>query len=153
MARSAARGDHEIHVRPAQGGDASDVAALLEILGYPCTRDEAADRIGVIVRDPRHHLLIAEIDGATCGLVSMDLFYSLARGADIGRVTALAVSPDRGRHGVGRRLLRAAERIALRAGASRLEVTSNATRTEAHAFYRGCGFSEGSLHFVKPLGD
>jgi hypothetical protein len=26
-------------------------------------------------------------------------------------------------------------------------------RTEAHAFYRACGFSDGAVRFVKSLGD
>jgi hypothetical protein len=32
-------------------------------------------------------------------------------------------------------------------------VTSASHRTEAHAFYRACGFSEGAVRFVKALGD
>ena len=38
-------------------------------------------------------------------------------------------------------------------GAARLEVTSAGHRTDAHAFYRACGFTEGAVRFVKLLGD
>ena len=37
--------------------------------------------------------------------------------------------------------------------AALLEVTSAGHRTEAHAFYRACGFSDGALRFVKLLAD
>lgn len=143
----------EPSIRAAATGDASDVASLLEILGYPCSRDEAAERIAVVLGDPRQHLLLAEIDGHACGLVSVDLRYSVARGADHARVTALVVSPQCHRMGIGRRLLRHVEGIARRAGVARIEVTTNARRLEAHAFYQGCGYADGSLHFFKLLGD
>ena len=143
----------DIRVRAAAIGDASDVALLLDALGYPCTRDEAAERIAVILGDPRQHLLLAEIDGHACGLVAMDLRYSLTRGADQARITALVVKSECSRLGVGRRLLRDVEGIARRVRAGRIEVTSNPRRSEAHAFYRDCGYADGSRHFFKLLGD
>ena len=138
-------------IRAAAIGDASDVARLLEALGYPCDRSDAAERIAVVLGDPRQHLLIAEIDGEACGLVALDVRYS--RGADQARVTALIVAPACSRQGIGRRLLREVESISRRAGVARIEVTSNAGRHEAHAFYHGCGYADGSRHFFKLLGD
>ena len=152
MARAQAPAD-PVQIRAAATGDASDVALLLDALGYPCTRDEAAERIAYVLGDPRQHLLLAEVGGHACGLVALDLRYSVTRGEDQARITALVVRPDAGRQGVGRRLLREVEGIARRAGARRIEVTSNPTRSDAHAFYNGCGYADGSLHFFKRLGD
>lgn len=140
-------------IRPAQLGDAEDVGTLLDQLGYPCTRDEAAERISRVLHDPRLFLLVAEIDGAVCGLMSLDIHYSFARGTDQARITALVVADNCSRQGVGRRLLREAEAIARQARAARIEVTSNPRRDVAHAFYLGCGYNEGSRHFIKLLGD
>jgi ribosomal protein S18 acetylase RimI-like enzyme len=134
-------------------GDASDVAALLDELGYPCTREEAADRISRVLHDPRTSLLLGEVDGKVAGLVAMDTRYSITRGADLGRITALVVSPKCARQGIGRQLLREVETIARKARVVRLEVTSNVRREGAHAFYLECGYSEGSRHFIKLLGD
>ena len=140
-------------IRAAATGDACDVSRLLEVLGYPCSRDEASDRIACVLGDPRQLLLLAEIDGHACGLVALDLRYSLTRGADLARITALVVDAHCSRQGVGRRLLREVEGIARRAGVARIEVTSNAARADARAFYHGCGYADGSLHFIKLLGD
>jgi GNAT superfamily N-acetyltransferase len=140
-------------IRAAAIGDASDVAQLLEALGYPCSRDDAAERIAVVLGDPRQHLLLAEIGGEACGLVALDLRYSLVRGADQARITALVVTSACSRQGVGRRLLREVESISRRAGIARIEVTSNTRRHDAHAFYNGCGYADGSRHFFKLLGD
>lgn len=142
-----------IRIRDARIGDAADVAALLDALGYPCTRDEAADRISMVLADPRQRLLLAEIGGHACGLAALDLRYSLVRGTEQARITALVVSPECEGQGVGRRLLREVEAIARQAGAARIEVTSAASRAGAHAFYRSCGYADASLHFAKLLGD
>jgi GNAT superfamily N-acetyltransferase len=143
----------EPRIRAAAIGDASDVALLLDALGYPCTRDEAAERIAFVLGDPRQHLLLAEIGGHACGMVAMDMRYSVTRGADQTRITALVVTPACSRQGIGRRLLREVEGLSRRAGIARIEVTSNARRKDAHAFYRGCGYADGSMHFFKLLGD
>ncbi len=143
----------EPRIRAAAIGDAGDVAVLLEILGYPCTRDDAADRIAMVLGDPRQHLLLAEIDGQVQGLIALDLWYSVTRGEEQARITALVVMPQAGRKGIGRRLLREVEGIARRARSARLEVTSNTRRLDAHAFYHECGYADGSRHFFKLLGD
>ena len=134
-------------------GDASDVARLLGELGYPCTRDEAAERIAVVRHDPRQHLLLAEIDGDASGLISLYTLYSVVHGYELARITGLVVLPEEQGKGVGKRLLREVESICRRYGVRRIEVTSNASRTDAHAFYRQCGYLDGSMRFVKSLGD
>jgi GNAT superfamily N-acetyltransferase len=142
-----------VRIRAAAIGDAPDVARLLDQLGYPCTRDEAAERIATVLGDPRQQLLLAEVEGHACGLAALDIRYSLTRGADQARITALVVDADYARRGIGRALLREVEAISRRARVTRLEVTSNMRREEAHVFYRDCGYSEGSRHFFKLLGD
>lgn len=140
-------------VRPAAIGDASDVARLLGDLGYPCETADAAERIAVVIADRRQHLLLAEVDGEACGLVALYTLYSLAHGSELARITALVVAPERTRCGIGRLLLREVEQLSRRHGIHRIEVTSNARRLEAHAFYRGCGYGDDSRRFVKMLCD
>lgn len=153
MGRVAGSADTEARVRPAELGDASDVARLLGELGYPCSRDEAAERIAVVRHDPRQHLLLAEIDGEACGLVSLYTLYSVLHGDELARITGLVVQHACQGQGIGRRLLREVELISRRSGVRRIEVTSNARRERAHAFYRQCGYADGSLRFIKALGD
>lgn len=140
-------------IRPAQTGDAADVAALLDELGYPCSSDEAGERIARVLQEPRMFLLLAEMDSQVCGLLALDIRYSIARGSDHARITALVVTGRCARQGIGRQLLREAEAIARQARVARIEVTTNARREGAHAFYRGCGYGDGSRHFIKLLGD
>jgi len=139
-------------LRAAGMGDADDVARLLGELGYPCTQDEAAERIAAVLADDRQALVLARDAGRVCGLLALDFMYYLPLGAQTCRITALVVGGDSQRRGLGRLLLREAERRARVAGCARLELTSAAHRHEAHAFYRACGFAESSLRFAKALG-
>ena len=143
----------DIDLRGAIPGDAGDVAALLTQLGYPCEPADAAERISAVLHNDRQALILARSHGAACGLLALDFMYYLPLGTTTCRVTALVVAEDAQGQGVGRLLLRDAERRARLGGAARLEVTSAGHRTDAHAFYRACGFNEGAVRFVKLLGD
>ena len=141
------------HVRAAREGDAADIASLLTELGYPCEPGEALARLRAMAVEQDQALLVADRDGHLCGLLALDAMYYLPLGARTYRITALVVAAQRRGEGTGRELLKSAEAWARQAGARRIEVTSAAHRESAHAFYRACGYSDGSMRFVKRLGD
>ena len=140
-------------LRSAMIADADDVARLLTELGYPCEIDDAIERIDAIATNDRQALVLARRDGAVCGLVALDFMYYLPLGTITCRVTALVVTPTAQGLGIGRQLLKEAERRARGGGASRIELTSGSHRTEAHAFYRACGYKDSSVRFVKQMGE
>jgi GNAT superfamily N-acetyltransferase len=140
-------------LRSAMIADADDVARLLSELGYPCEIDDAVERIDAIATNDRQALVLARRDGAVCGLIALDFMYYLPLGTITCRVTALVVTPTAQGLGIGRQLLKEAERRARAGGASRIELTSGSQRTEAHAFYRACGYKDSSVRFVKQMGE
>ena len=142
----------EADLRSATLMDADDVALLLNALGYPCDREDASERIHAVIANERQALVLARCGGAVCGLIALDFMYYLPLGTTTCRVTALVVTPTAQGLGIGRALLKEAERRARSSGAARIELTSGSQRTEAHAFYRACGYSDGTVRFVKPLG-
>lgn len=142
----------DVDLRNAVPADADDVAHLLAELGYPCDLADASERISTILANDRQALVLARRNGAVCGLVALDFMYYLPLGTTTCRITALVVLPDARGCGVGRHLLTEAERRARAGGAARIELTSGAQRSEAHAFYRACGYNNSSVRFVKPLG-
>ena len=154
MSQAFSPGHHPLgmDLRSAVLADADDVAALLAEMGYPCGIDEAVERIDAILGNDRQVLVVARRDGAVCGLIALDFMYYLPLGTTTCRVTALVVTSTAQGLGIGRALLKEAERRARTGGAARIELTSGSQRTEAHAFYRACGYSDGTVRFVKPLG-
>ena len=154
MSRAFSTGHHPLgsDLRSAVLADADDVARLLTVMGFPCDIDEAAERIDAIAGNDRQALVVARREGAVCGLIAIDFMYYLPLGTTTCRVTALVVSPTAQGLGIGRQLLKDAERRARSGGAARIELTSGSQRTEAHAFYRACGYSDGTVRFIKRLG-
>jgi len=153
MGRTAQSNPSAPLVRPARPEDGFGLSELLGILGYPCPPEEASRRILDLREDRNQTLLVVELQGSLVGLVCCDLSYYLPLGAPTCRITALAVSAQAQRRGIGRLLLREAEALARGAGAVRIELTSAEYRHEAHAFYRACGYGDGALRFLKHLGD
>ena len=143
----------EADLRSASPMDADDVGALLSELGYPCDIKDAAQRIATIIDNDRQALVIARCGGVVCGLIALDFMYYLPLDTTTCRITALVVTPTAQGRGLGRQLLREAERRARAAGAARIELTSGSQRTDAHAFYKACGYSDGTVRFIKRLGD
>jgi len=139
--------------RGATDQDADAVAQLLTTLGYPCTRAEALARLAALREDRNQELWLAFRDGEAVGLSALQFFYYLPLGATACRITALAVAEHARRAGIGKALVFGAEARARQNGAVRIELTSAGQRTEAHAFYRSCGYEEGALRFMKRLGD
>ncbi|TDK24302.1 GNAT family N-acetyltransferase [Luteimonas aestuarii] len=150
----APRGDlPDADLRSASLIDADDVAALLSELGYPCERLDAVQRIAAITENDRQALVVARVGGIVSGLIALDFMYYLPLGTTTCRITALVVSSSARGQGLGRQLLREAERRARTGGAARLELASGSQRSDAHAFYKACGFSDGTVRFIKRLGD
>lgn len=138
-------------VRVATLMDAEDVASLLETLGYPCSHEDASNRIMSITDNHRQVLLLARCGGVVCGLLSLDFMYYLPLDTTTCRITAMVVTPDAQGRGLGKQLLREAERRGRAGGAARIEITSGSQRKDAHKFYRDNGFSDGTVRFVKYL--
>ncbi|MFY2763270.1 GNAT family N-acetyltransferase [Arenimonas sp. MALMAid1274] len=153
MATVSPPGREQLLIRPAEAQDASGVARLLGILGYPCDRADAAERLRALAHEDDQQLLVADRHGDLVGLLALDVRYYLPLGARTCRITALAVADSEQRRGIGRLLLREAEQRARQAGAARIELTSATQRHEAHAFYRACGYEDSALRFQKRLGD
>jgi GNAT superfamily N-acetyltransferase len=133
-------------------GDAEAAARLSTELGYPATADEIGERLADLAPREDHAVLVAELEGAVVGWIHVQesrLVVERPR-ADI---TGLVVDRGARRAGVGRMLVKAAERWAADRGADRIRVRSNVVREDAHAFYPALGFriAKTSTVFEKEL--
>ena len=137
-------------VRAATQEDAAAVAGLLGQLGYPSSAGEVAARLAA--RGGAAVLaFVAEADGRLAGVIVLNLIEPLHVEGRWAIVSALVVDEARRGTGVGAVLLAEAERFARAQGCTQVELSSNESRTRAHAFYRQQGFEEVRKRFVKKL--
>jgi GNAT superfamily N-acetyltransferase len=145
------RPEDEPRVRRADIGDAIEIARLLTVLEHPTTGAEVRDRWDAFTSDGNCALVAERGDGTLCGVVTMHSMYVLHRPRAVGRVTALVIDSDVRGHGIGRALVVATEEVLRHEGCGLLEITSNARRTEAHAFYQRLGYTLSSVRLFKDL--
>jgi ribosomal protein S18 acetylase RimI-like enzyme len=136
-------------IRSIAASDIPQVTALMAELGYPTEDTSLARRLAAVARNPEDDVLIAEDEGTVLGLVAVHSYEMLHRPGRLGRITALVVAGAARRRGVARDLMAVAEQRLRALGCIKLEVTSAAHRSAAHAFYGSLGYEEQRVHFVK----
>ena len=105
-----------------------------------------------IAADPGQHLLVAERGGAVVGTLQLTLIPGLARkGATRTIVEAVRVHASERGGGLGTALLTHAIEECRRLGADLVQLTSDASRTDAHRFYERLGFTASHLGFKLSL--
>ncbi len=143
--------EHRVTIRVAGLRDIRAIAPLLGLLGYPTGVDELGERLERLAANPDVQVLVAEVDGEVVGVAAFQVIDLLERPDPQCRITALVVDDRYRRRGVAYALLHAIEETALDHGCFRLEVTTQADRADAFAFYRAAGFDERPRRLTKPL--
>jgi GNAT superfamily N-acetyltransferase len=131
-----------VDVRDARIDDAAAVAGLLDELGYPSTATEVEQRLGIWLADAYSRVLLAAEGGRVVGSMSVHAIPHLERNGRWLRIESLVVTAGARGTGAGRRLIGAAGKLAHSWDCHAIEVTSSRHREDAHAFYRGLGFTD-----------
>jgi GNAT superfamily N-acetyltransferase len=129
-----------IEVRLARQTDATELARLSSLLGYPIAEDELAKILAILEADDDHAVLVVEKESALLagfGHVFLTRRLFLAPFAELG---GLIVDEDSRGEGVGGVLLEAVEQWAQEQGASVMRIRSNEHRKNAKDFYLNMGY-------------
>ncbi len=135
-------------IRSAVMADAEPLASLFAELGYPSTLAEMQVRLGRVLTDDGHRVLMAtDPGGVVIGAVHIARLMSLD--ADLsGQILGLVVDESVRRHGVGRALMAAAEGWARDRKCTKVILRSNVKRTAAHAFYERIGYTNAKAQYA-----
>lgn len=136
---------------------AEDVPAIVELLaddGLGRGRESVADltpyrrAFEVLNDDPAQLLAVAEIDGVIVGTLQLTVIPGLAqRGRTRGLVEAVRIGSGHRGRGLGAEMMRWVIEEARSRGCSLVQLTSNASRGDAHRFYERLGFTPSHVGF------
>ena len=120
-------------------------------LGYDCSFEFVSTRISNLDKE-REKVFVAEVNGIVTGYIHAEKYQTLYFEPMI-NILGLAVSSEFRRRGIGRMLLKRAERWATEVGIHKIRLNSGASRKEAHSFYRAMGYSneKGQIRFIKDI--
>jgi ribosomal protein S18 acetylase RimI-like enzyme len=129
---------------PGATGSPRDPAAMDQFF----TRLESGD----FSLDPGSDGLVASIDGAAVGLMTIHPDTDYFTGHPRAHVDHLAVAAEAEGKGVGRTLLEHAEQWARERGCREVVLDVFASNTGAIAFYERCGYRPDHIRMAKPVG-
>jgi GNAT superfamily N-acetyltransferase len=145
-------------IRPARPGD---LPRLVEILDLGSIVDDKEHRerlepyraaLEEIQASHSGDVLVAVVEGVVVGMCQLIVFRHLQQqGGLCAEIESVHVHPGYRNGGIGSRLLEEAVRRARDAGCYRVQLTSNARRTDAHRLYERQGFVPSHLGFKRPL--
>jgi len=137
-----------VTVRDATAEDAERFAALLTDEGYPAGSTDLAARVALFSTE-ESRVLAAEAAGEVLGFVAYHVMPRFEVDERFGRIVALVVDPGVRERGIGRLLMLEAERRAVAAGASFMEVTAGHHRPDARRLFETLGYEAGLAAYLR----
>jgi GNAT superfamily N-acetyltransferase len=145
-----------VSIRQANRKDLADIIALFAsdtVGGHGDTTDTEAlpDYLAAfeqIMAAPNETLYVAELDGEVVGTFQTTALRTLVgRGSSSLMIEAVQTRADMRGKGIGEAMMRFAVDVAREQGFSKVQLTSNKERRDAHRFYERVGFEPSHLGF------
>lgn len=136
----------EVIIRRARLEDVDDIVAMLadDPLGVKRERPgdpRYAEAFAALDTDPRQLLAVAEVDGEVVGTLQLTFIPGLSRvGTTRALIESVRVRSDQRGGGLGKRMIEWSIEAAKQAGCGLIQLTTDASRADAHRFYERLGF-------------
>ncbi|MCK7623349.1 GNAT family N-acetyltransferase [Streptomyces sp. RS10V-4] len=145
-------------IRRATEADLPAIVAMLADDPLGATRESPGDlapyrtAFTTLAADPHQHLVVAERDGRVVGTLQLTVIPGLSRrGATRSLIEAVRVHADERGAGLGSVLIEWAVAESRTLGCRLVQLTSDASRTDAHRFYERLGFEASHVGFKRAL--
>ncbi|GHD76881.1 GNAT family acetyltransferase [Streptomyces mirabilis] len=148
----------DLEIRPAASDDVPAIVAMLADDPLGAQRespDDLTPYLAALERlsaDPNQHLVVAVREGRVVGTLQLTVLPGLSRkGSARSLIEGVRVHSDERGSGLGTRFIEWAIEESRRQGCQLVELTSDATRTDAHRFYERLGFTASHVGFKLAL--
>ncbi|MCR8572810.1 GNAT family N-acetyltransferase [Streptomyces sp. Isolate_219] len=148
----------DIEIRRATESDLPAIVAMLADDPLGASRESPDDpapyraAFEALTADPQQHLVVAVRAGRTVGTLQLTVIPGLSRrGATRSIIEGVRIHRDERGGGLGTQLIEWAVAESRTLGCEMVQLTSDATRIDAHRFYERLGFEASHLGFKLPL--
>jgi GNAT superfamily N-acetyltransferase len=149
---------NDLDIRRATAADVPAIVAMLADDPLGAQRESPDDlapylaAFGRVAADPNQHLVVAARGGQVIGTLHLTVIPGLSRrGATRSLIEAVRVHADARGSGLGTRLIEWAIAESRRQDCVLVQLTSDASRTDAHRFYDRLGFTASHVGFKLAL--
>ncbi|MFJ3667975.1 GNAT family N-acetyltransferase [Streptomyces sp. NPDC090106] len=148
----------DLEIRAAGVDDIAAIVAMLADDPLGALRESPDDltvylpALERLTADPNQHLVVAEREGRVVGTLQLTVIPGLSRrGATRSIIEAVRIHADERGSGLGTQLIEWAVDESRRQGCQLVQLTSDASRTDAHRFYERLGFEASHVGFKLSL--
>ncbi|MBC9714186.1 GNAT family N-acetyltransferase [Streptomyces sp. TRM66268-LWL] len=148
----------DLEIRPASTEDIPAIVAMLADDALGAQRESPDDltpyraAFDRLAGDPHQHLMVAVRAQKVVGTLQLTVIPGLSRrGATRSIIEGVRIHGDERGSGLGTLLIEWAVAESRRQGCQLVQLTSDATRTDAHRFYERLGFEPSHVGFKLPL--
>ncbi|MGW0534665.1 N-acetyltransferase family protein [Streptomyces sp. NPDC003032] len=148
----------DLEIRPAVADDLPAIVGMLADDPLGAARESPDDLTPYVsafqrlADDPNQHLVVAVRQGRVVGTLQLTIVPGLSRkGSTRSIIEGVRVHTDERGSGLGTRFIEWAVQESRRHGCQLVQLTSDATRTDAHRFYERLGFTASHVGFKLQL--
>jgi GNAT superfamily N-acetyltransferase len=148
----------DLEIRPAVADDIPAIVAMLADDPLGSTRESPDDLTPYftayerLAEDPNQHLVVAVREGRVVGTLQLTIVPGLSRkGSTRSIIEGVRVHAEERGSGLGTRFIEWAVDESRRQGCRLVQLTSDATRTDARRFYERLGFTASHVGFKLEL--
>ncbi|MET7360916.1 GNAT family N-acetyltransferase [Streptomyces sp. NPDC005562] len=148
----------DLEIRPATAADLHAIVGMLADDPLGAARESPDDlapyvtAFELLAADPNQHLVVAEREGRVVGTLQLTIIPGLSRkGATRSIIEGVRIHAEERGSGLGTRFIEWAVEESRRRNCQLVQLTSDASRTDAHRFYERLGFSASHVGFKLQL--
>ncbi|MEV0115187.1 GNAT family N-acetyltransferase [Streptomyces sp. NPDC050844] len=148
----------DLEIRPAVADDIPAIVKMLADDSLGNNRESPDDLTPYLAAyerlagDPNQHQVVAVREGRVVGTLQLTIIHGLSRkGATRSIIEAVRIHADERGSGLGTRFIEWAIEESRRQNCQLVQLTSDATRTDAHRFYERLGFTPSHVGFKLQL--
>lgn len=148
----------DLEIRAAVAADVPAIVAMLADDPLGAQRESPDDlapyltALERLVADPNQHLVVAVREDRVVGTLQLTIIPGLSRrGSTRSIIEGVRIHADERGSGLGTQLIEWAVDESRRQNCQLVQLTSDATRTDAHRFYERLGFEASHVGFKLPL--